>query len=137
MIETTIQSKTTCYDLCYYCCEKTKSNPSWGVTASGMKLSGGEHVVAADPDVLPYGTWIYIEDVGYYMVADCGGAINGTRLDIFVGLPGDTVGDASGGTAWNQNGTCWNAPDSWGRVKTTWPNSYATVHILKAEYCPK
>ena len=101
MIERTIVSKTTCYDLCYFCCEKTKTDPLFGVTASGMKLSGGERIVAADTNVIPMGTWIYIENAGYYMVADRGGAINGTRIDIFMGLPGDRIGDASGGTAGN------------------------------------
>ena len=101
-----------------------------------MKLSGGEKIVAADRRVLPMGTWIYIEDVGYYMVADVGGAIKGNRLDIFMGLPGDKVGDASGGTAANpQPGqTCHNAPGSYSRVKT---GSNVKVYVLKEEYWPK
>lgn len=136
MIERTITSKTTCYDLCYFCCEKTQSDPYFGVTASGIKLSGGERIVAADTDTIPMGSWIYIEGAGYYMVADVGGAIQGTRIDIFVGLPGDTIGDASGGTAANPGAgqTCWNAPDSYSRVTTS---NNAVVHILKEEYWPK
>ena len=136
MIEKTIISKTTCYDLCYFCCEKVKSDPEYGLTASGMRLKGGEKIVAADRRVLPMGTWIYIEGVGYYMVADVGGAIKGNRLDIFMGLPGDKVGDASGGTAANpQPGqTCHNAPGSYSRVKT---GSNVKVYVLKEEYWPK
>ena len=136
MIERTIISKTTCYDLCYFCCEKTETDPKFGVTASGMKLSGGERIVAADTNVIPMGTWIYIENAGYYMVADRGGAINGTRIDIFMGLPGDKIGDASGGTAGNPGPgqTCWNAPGSYRRVKT---GNNVKVHILKQEYWPQ
>ena len=136
MIAKTITSKTTCYDLCYFCCEKTKSDPGFGVTASGMKLSGGERIVAADTNTLPFGTWIYIENAGYYMVADKGGAIKGSRIDIFVGLPGDTIGDASRGTAAHpaNGGKCWNAPGSYGRVST---GNKVKVYVLKEEYWPK
>jgi len=141
MIETTFNARTTCYDLCYFCCEKTKDNPAWGRTASGIVLAGGERVVAADSS-LSFGTWLYIDGLGYYMVADRGGAIkdkNGyRRLDIFMGLPGDKVGDASRGTAGRGGSGCWNAPGSYSRVKTTGANSGSVkVAIIKKEYCPK
>ena len=104
MIEKTYTAKTTCYDLCYFCCEKEETDSEFGKTASGMVLKGGEKIVAADTKTLPFGTWIYIDnptgkDPGYYMVADKGGAIKGTRIDIFMGQQGDKIGDASGGTA--------------------------------------
>jgi len=143
MIESTFNARTTCYDLCYFCCGKNKDNPDWGATASGIKLAGGEKVVAADKS-LAFGTWLYIEGVGYYMVADRGGAIKDKdgykRLDIYMGMPGDKVGDTSRGTASKPIGKlgCWNSPASYSRVTTTGASSGSVkVYVIKQEYCPK
>ncbi len=54
-----------------------------GITASGTKPTPGL-TVATDWDVLPPGTWIYIEDVGLRRVEDSGSAILGNRLDVIV-----------------------------------------------------
>ena len=40
--------------------------------------------VAADPDVFPFGTVLYIEDVGVRIVQDKGAGIQGKHLDIAV-----------------------------------------------------
>ncbi len=40
--------------------------------------------VAADPYVLPYGTKLHIPGYGAGVVEDCGGAIIGNRLDIWL-----------------------------------------------------
>lgn len=40
--------------------------------------------VAADPDAFPFGTVIYIEDVGIRIVQDTGTDIQGKRLDVAV-----------------------------------------------------
>ncbi|MGI9074861.1 MAG: 3D domain-containing protein [Bryobacteraceae bacterium] len=62
-----------------------------GVTASGEYTH--RHVVAADPDILPFGTRIKITRAGRYsgeyVVADTGGKIQGRKLDIF--LPSEAV----------------------------------------------
>lgn len=63
-------------------------NGIWaGKTSTGMPLVYG--VVAVDPRVIPYGTKMYIESVdgqykyGYAIAGDCGGAIKGSRVDLF------------------------------------------------------
>jgi len=66
----------TAYCPCEKCCGKSD-----GITATGTKATQGR-TIAADPSVLPYGTKVIIN--GHeYTVEDCGGAINGNRVDLF------------------------------------------------------
>lgn len=68
----------TYYCPCVECCGKTD-----GITASGTLATEGQ-TIAADWDMLPVGTEIYIDGIGYRTVEDKGGAIKGKTLDIFV-----------------------------------------------------
>lgn len=70
--------KITHYDACFSCCGKTD-----GITASGAKVCDGV-TVAVDPSVIPLGTYIYIEGVGYRVAQDTGGAVKGNRIDVYV-----------------------------------------------------
>ncbi len=54
-----------------------------GITSSGAKVQPGV-TVAADIGVLPYGTVVYIEDVGLRVVQDTGSAVKGSKLDVAV-----------------------------------------------------
>lgn len=70
------------FKLTGYCpCRKCSS--SWSAkTASGVTAKAGVTVAASKN--LPFGTKLYIEDVGYRIVQDRGGAIKGNKLDVFV-----------------------------------------------------
>lgn len=66
-----------------YCpCETCCGQWSGGPTASGVMPEEGR-TVAADWDVLPAGTEIYIDGFGWRTVEDTGGAIRGNTIDIF------------------------------------------------------
>ena len=53
------------------------------ITASGARTTLGK-TVAVDPLLIPLGTQIYIEGLGYRTAQDTGGAIKGKKIDIFI-----------------------------------------------------
>ena len=66
----------TAYCACEQCCGKTD-----GITATGTVATEGR-TIAVDPSIIPYGTEVIIN--GHtYIAEDCGGAIDGNRIDIF------------------------------------------------------
>lgn len=54
-----------------------------GITASGEPVTA-DWSVAADEEIFPFGTVLYIEEVGLRVVQDRGAAVKGQRLDIAV-----------------------------------------------------
>lgn len=60
-----------------------------GMTASGSKAKRG--TIAADTDIYPMGTIMYIEGYGYGCVEDRGSAIQGQHIDIFFGKHEDAM----------------------------------------------
>lgn len=67
-----------------YCpCEKCCGQWSGGPTASGVMPEEGR-TVAADWDVLPAGTEIYLDGIGWRTVEDTGSGINGNTLDLYM-----------------------------------------------------
>ena len=72
----TLEMVATAYCGCSYCCGKSDC-----ITASGTRATEGR-TVAADLSVFPFGTKLRINGVDY-IVEDCGGGINGNRLDIY------------------------------------------------------
>lgn len=67
-----------------YCsCPKCCGQWSGGPTASGTMPEAGR-TVAADWAVLPAGTEVYIEDLGWRVVEDTGSGITGDKLDIYM-----------------------------------------------------
>lgn len=69
--------RLTAYCPCYSCSE------GWGTqTASGNRAKEGVTVAASKQ--FPLGTKLYIEGVGYRTVHDRGGAIKGSKIDVYV-----------------------------------------------------
>ncbi|RFU70140.1 hypothetical protein D0469_08135 [Peribacillus saganii] len=63
---------------------KSPGNPSYGITYSGVRVKRDLFsTVAADLNVFPIGTILYIPGYGYGVVADKGGAIKGNELDLY------------------------------------------------------
>lgn len=80
---------------------KTKAHPDYGITKSGIKVHRGIYsTIAADPEVFPIGSVLYIPGYGYGVVADTGSAIKGRRVDLYF----NTVDDVY---------------DEWGKRRTT------------------
>lgn len=79
------------YTLYAYCpCPKCCGQWSGGLTASGTVPEEGR-TVAADWDVLPAGTELYIEGVGWRVVEDTGAGIDGQALDIYMDSHADAL----------------------------------------------
>jgi 3D (Asp-Asp-Asp) domain-containing protein len=69
---------------------KTPDHPQYGITYSGVKVKRDLYsTIAADLNVFPVGTILFIPGYGYGVVADTGSAIKGNRIDLYY----DTVED--------------------------------------------
>ncbi len=73
--------KITVYDACEYC------SGEWG-TQLARPCSDGHsaienHTVAVDPEIIPYGTKLLIDGIEY-VAEDCGGAVKGNIIDVYV-----------------------------------------------------
>jgi 3D (Asp-Asp-Asp) domain-containing protein len=69
---------------------KTPDHPEYGITYSGVRVKRDLYsTIAADLDIFPIGTILFIPGYGYGVVADKGGAIKGNRIDLYY----DTVED--------------------------------------------
>ena len=79
--------EATAYDLSYASTGKRPGDRYYGITATGTRARPG--TVAVDPRVIPLGTKLYIEsldgtrDYGFAIAEDVGGAIKGSRIDLF------------------------------------------------------
>jgi uncharacterized protein YabE (DUF348 family)/3D (Asp-Asp-Asp) domain-containing protein len=61
---------------------KHPSSPGYGRTATGVKAMEGR-TIAVDPSVIPLGWWVFIDGVGYRRAEDTGGAVRGSKIDVF------------------------------------------------------
>jgi 3D (Asp-Asp-Asp) domain-containing protein len=73
---------------------KYPDHPSYGITYSGVKVKRDLYsTVAADTNVFPIGTILFIPEYGFGVVADIGGAIKGNRLDLYYETVNDVYND--------------------------------------------
>jgi len=78
---------------------KTPDHPQYGITYSGVKVKRDLYsTIAADLDVFPIGTILYIPGYGYGVVADKGSAITGNKIDLYY----DTIDDVY--ASWGKKG---------------------------------
>lgn len=79
--------RITHYCACKKCCGKDESDPWYGITATGTRATEGR-TIAVDPSVIPYGSRVSVSyDDGRiveYIAEDCGGAIDGLEVDVFI-----------------------------------------------------
>jgi 3D (Asp-Asp-Asp) domain-containing protein len=71
--------RITGYDLCMRCCGKAPGSSGYGITASGTYAQAKRTVGMKGH---PYGTRIYIEGLGYYIVEDTG-YIGYNHVDVY------------------------------------------------------
>ncbi|OLS34625.1 3D domain-containing protein [Bacillus sp. MRMR6] len=74
----------TGYTAGYESTGKNEGHPEYGITYSGVKVKRDLYsTVAADLQVFPIGTILFIPGYGYGVVADKGGAIKGDKVDLY------------------------------------------------------
>ena len=77
-----LRMEATAYTAGFSCTGKHPWDPWYRITASGMRVTHG--VVAVDRTVIPLGTRLYVENYGFAIAADVGGAIRGYKIDLFM-----------------------------------------------------
>ncbi|MCL2224957.1 MAG: 3D domain-containing protein [Defluviitaleaceae bacterium] len=77
-----VRMEATAYTAGYCCTGKHPDDPWYGITASGRRVEHG--IVAVDRNIIPLGTRLYVENYGFAIAADVGGAIRGYKIDLFM-----------------------------------------------------
>ncbi len=62
-----------------------------GRTATLTEADPDARIIAVDPTLIPYGSWVWIEDLGWFRAEDSGSAIKGFRIDILTATEDDAV----------------------------------------------
>ncbi|MFD3158484.1 3D domain-containing protein [Haloimpatiens sp. FM7330] len=82
-----LKVKATAYTSSLACTGKYPGSPGFGITATGTKAkrnSRGYSTIAVDPRVIPLGTKVYVEGYGLAIAEDVGGAIKGSKIDVYL-----------------------------------------------------
>ncbi|MFW6183864.1 MAG: ubiquitin-like domain-containing protein [Chloroflexota bacterium] len=59
---------------------KPPDHPAYGITASGVRAGTG--IVAVDPRVVPFRSWVYVPGYGTGYAGDTGGGVKGRWIDL-------------------------------------------------------
>lgn len=59
---------------------KAPDHPAYGITASGLEAGTG--IVAIDPKVVPFRSWVYVPGYGLAFAGDTGGGVKGRWIDL-------------------------------------------------------
>ena len=59
---------------------KAPDHPAYGITASGLEAGTG--IVAVDPRVVPFRSWVYVPGYGTGFAGDTGGGVKGRWIDL-------------------------------------------------------
>ena len=59
---------------------KPPDHPAYGITASGVRAGTG--IVAVDPRVVPFRSWVYVPGYGSGYAGDTGGGVKGRWIDL-------------------------------------------------------
>ncbi|MDW7673200.1 MAG: 3D domain-containing protein [Bacillota bacterium] len=76
---TELTMEATAYSNHFKSTGKTPDHPAYGITKTGLPTDSG--VIAADPNVIPLGTVVWVEGYGYAVTLDIGGVIKGNIID--------------------------------------------------------
>ncbi len=82
LVSRTLLCKLTAYGPGYESTGKRPGDPGYMVTASG-KMATPKRTIAVDPKLIPMGSLVYIDSIGYRVAEDVGGAVKGEHIDVY------------------------------------------------------
>lgn len=75
--------KISHYCPCFKCCGKQPWQAGYGITATGTTATEGR-TIAVNPKLIPYGSKVYIEGLGWFVAEDTGGGLKSKHIDVYI-----------------------------------------------------